>query len=215
MAQTEIREQVIIDNGGQKIFGVMHRPLTKSPYPAVLICHGLGGHKVGKHRLYVHLANRLASIGIAALRIDFRGSGDSEGEFIDMTINTEVSDALKALEFLKNDSHIDKNKISIFGRSLGGVIAVLASHQYKQIKSMVLWAPVFNGEQWKEQWKMIKAAKISIEKRDEMMSIEGMTPSLKFFEQLFELDLSTEMEALHGRARCRGPIQACCRYRTR
>lgn len=198
MTHSEIREQIIIENEGQKIFGVMHRPLTKAPCPAVLICHGLGGHKVGKHRLYVHLAHRLASIGIAALRIDFRGSGDSEGEFIDMTIESELSDALKALNYLQNDPSIDHDKIAIFGRSFGGVIAVLAAHHHKQIKSMALWAPVFSGDQWKEQWEMLKTAKLSDERKEEMMSIEGMKPGIKFFQQLLALDLSAEMHALNG-----------------
>ncbi|MBA2728237.1 MAG: alpha/beta fold hydrolase [Parachlamydiaceae bacterium] len=196
MLSNENRESIIINNAGQKIFGVFHRPLTKAKCPAVLICHGLGGNKVGKHRVYVTLAHLLASSGIAALRIDFRGSGDSEGEFSEMTIDNEVSDALQALEFLKNDSQVDSSRIAIFGRSFGGVIAILAANMLGGIKSIGLWAPVFSGEQWRHQWEMIKSANLSPERRDEIMSIDGMKPGSHFFEQLFVLNLKDKVSAL-------------------
>src|SRR5262249_949470 len=154
---------------GQKIFGVIHRPLNVKKSPFVLMCHGLGGHKVGKGRLYVHLAEKLVSVGIGALRIDFRGSGDSEGDFSQMTIDSEVSDALVALNYLKNDPLIDSERIALFGRSFGGVVAILAAQRFSQIKSIVLWAPVFGSEQWKEKWLKVHAAPISPEQRNSLL----------------------------------------------
>lgn len=208
----EQREQIVIENQGQKIFGMIHRPVVKTDgaterndrtdaqarFPAVLICHGLGGNKVGKHRLYLHLAERLAKQGIIALRIDFRGSGDSEGEFGDMTIDGEVSDAIKALEYLKNDPQVDTDRMAIFGRSFGGVVAILAANYVRSLKAMVLWAPVFSGAQWKGQWEMIKNAKLTSEHRDELMSINGMKPGSYFFEQLFALDLTEQVANLEA-----------------
>ncbi len=197
MASNENRESIIIDNNGQKIFGIIHRPLNQTKKsPAVLICHGLGGNKIGKHRLYVQLAQQLASLGITALRFDFRGSGDSEGEFYDMTIDNEVSDAKKAFEFLKNDPQIDASRVAIFGRSFGGVVAILLANICQGIKSMALWAPVFSGTQWRKQWEMIQNAGLSQEKREELMTIDGMRPGNRFFEQLFALDLTDKVSAL-------------------
>lgn len=196
MISNESRECIVINNGGKKIFGVIHRPLSKSKCPAVLICHGLGGNKVGKHRVYVQLAERLAGLGITALRIDFRGSGDSEGEFADMTIDHEVSDALAALEFLKHDPQIDVANISIFGRSFGGVVAILAANKWDGIKSIALWAPVYSGEQWKKQWELIQSANLTPERKEEMMCIDGMRPGNAFFEQLFALNLSHDVSSL-------------------
>jgi dipeptidyl aminopeptidase/acylaminoacyl peptidase len=192
MGNMENRENVIIDNCGQKIFGVIHRPLTEVKYPALLMCHGLGGNKIGKQRLFVVLAQRLAALGIASLRIDFRGSGDSEGEFSEMTIDGEVSDAVCALNYLKNDPNIDYNRISIFGRSFGGIVAMLAASHHDRIRSLALWAPVFNGNQWREQWQLLHSQAVNPERRDALMSFEGMRPSYKFFEQFFALKIDHE-----------------------
>jgi dipeptidyl aminopeptidase/acylaminoacyl peptidase len=198
MGAVEKRENVLIINEDQKIFGIMHRPLNLSNYPAILICHGLGGTKTGHRRLYVKLAEQLAIAGIAALRIDFRGSGDSEGSFRDMTIDSEVSDALKALKYLEDDDEIDSKRLGIFGRSFGGVVGVLTASKYLNIKSFVLWAPVFNGDQWRDNWELLRGARLSPKISSEMMTINGQKPGLHFFEQLFSLDLTSPLAVLNS-----------------
>src|SRR6187200_2421224 len=107
----ENRESVVLENEGQKIFGILHLPEGLEYPPCVIICHGLGGNKVGHYRVYVDLAERLVQSGIAVFRFDFRGCGDSEGAFIDMSLQSEVSDAIKAVEFIKQDSRFDYRKI--------------------------------------------------------------------------------------------------------
>jgi alpha-beta hydrolase superfamily lysophospholipase len=196
MEKTEERDPVVLQNQGQKIFGVMHRPANALKTPAVLMCHGLGGHKVGKGRLYVQLAERLSAAGISSLRIDFRGSGDSEGDFSDMTIDSEVSDAMVALNALKNDPRIDTERIAIFGRSFGGVVAVLAAQKMVIIKSLALWAPVFSIDQWKEKWQQLHAAPIEAAQKASLMDIEGLQPGYPFFKQLFALKLSESLREL-------------------
>lgn len=197
MEKFEVREPVVLQNKGQKIFGMIHRPNNVEKCPFVLVCHGLGGNKCGKGRLYVHLSERLSKLGIGSLRIDFRGSGDSEGEFSSMTIDSEVSDATVALNFLKNDPNVNNESIAIFGRSFGGVVAVLAAKRFINIKSMALWAPVFGCEQWKEQW--IKAQTASMAGEGGLQNhfeIEGLRPGYSFFEQLFALKLNEPLKEL-------------------
>lgn len=196
MEAQETRESVVLKNHGQKIFGVIHRPLVSSPHPAVLICHGLGGHKSGKYRLYVHLAEMLARIGIGCLRIDFRGSGDSEGKFSDMTIEGEISDALAALDFLKHDRLVDSSKIGLFGRSFGGVIAVSAASRYRDIKSLALWAPVYSGDQWRDKWMMVQSNQLPDDHKEKLMRINGMLPGPHFYQQLFGLKLESDLASL-------------------
>ncbi|MGZ3732951.1 MAG: alpha/beta hydrolase [Parachlamydiaceae bacterium] len=194
--RTEEREPIVLENQGQKIFGVMHRPLTAEKCPAILMCHGLGGNKIGRGRLYVLLAQKLATLGIASLRIDFRGSGDSEGDFSAMTVDGEVSDALVALDFLKNDSQIDASRLAIFGRSFGGIVAILAAHQFASIKSLALWAPVFGSEQWQEKWQKAHSAQLDANQRNALMNIDGQQPGYPFFQQLFALKLDGPLKDL-------------------
>jgi len=199
MPKFDNRESIVLENYGQKIFGILHRPLKQSKkYPVVLICHGLAGHKVGKYRIYVILAELLAKIGIASFRIDFRGSGDSEGDFGDMTIEGEVSDALIALEYLKKVPDMDPDRIGIFGRSMGGTVALLATHSdvAKIIKSIVIWAPIFDGHQWLEKWKTVHKGDLKEEDQKAMMRINGQIPGFEFFKQLFDMKMIDELKTL-------------------
>jgi dipeptidyl aminopeptidase/acylaminoacyl peptidase len=196
MQKFEERESVELFNNDQKLFGVMHRPLNKEKVPAVLICHGLAGHKVGKHRMYVGLSECLAKLGIASLRIDFRGSGDSEGPFSEMTYSTEVNDAVLALNFLSNHPQVDKERIGILGRSFGGAVAIKASETFKKVKSIALWASIFDVSQWEKSWEMISTGKVDEAQRHELMRIDGQLPGMEFYKELFSLDLTKHHESL-------------------
>ncbi len=132
-------------NEGMALYGMLHRPEGTGPHPAVIILHGFTGHRIEPHQLFVKLSRRLATAGIAALRFDFRGSGESEGEFKDMTISAEVSDALVALDWLAAQPGIDPDRLGVIGLSLGGcVAAITAGRRPDQVKALVLWAAVAN-----------------------------------------------------------------------
>jgi uncharacterized protein len=191
----ETREQIVIENQGQKIFGILHRPVMAEPCPAVLICHGFGGHKVGRYRLYVTLAKKLSEQGIASLRIDFRGSGDSEGEFSEMTLEGEVDDTLKALKCLSEHQMIDSKRIGLFGRSLGGAVAVIAASQFPYLKSIGLWAPIYDSSQWQLQWEQLHLS-VDQKKQQEMMTVEGQIPGYNFFQQFFSFNMQKNLNQL-------------------
>jgi len=197
MQKFEDRQLVEFINEGTKIFGVIHRPIGEDNPPIVVFCHGLAGHKIGKHRMYVHLSECLSRVGIASFRFDFRGSGDSEGEFGEMSLNGEVSDAVKAIQFIIEQPNLDISRMGVFGRSFGGAIAVYAAHKFGKIKSLALWSPVYNADQWEEQWEMLETQQIDEEKRHELMRINGQLPSISFYQELFAMDLESELETLN------------------
>src|ERR1700722_18881351 len=143
-----MREWVIMKNGGQQIFGVLHRPQLEVNPPIAVIMHGFASSKHGSNRCYVTLAEALVNVGIASLRFDFRGSGDSEGSLSEITFEDLVSDAMAVLENLDAIKGIDRSRIALFGASLGGTIAILAAARAQNVKTMALWAPVASGELW-------------------------------------------------------------------
>jgi alpha/beta superfamily hydrolase len=197
MERFEERDSIVLEKEDQKIFAIHHRPLGVQKAPCVLICHGLAGHKIGHHRLYVLLSECLSKHGVGSLRLDFRGSGDSEGTFEEMTIDTEVGDALTGLNWMKNNPMIDSSRIGIFGRSFGGAVALLAADQFKEVKSLALWSPIFNASQWEEQWELVESGVADKAKRIELMRINGQLPSMNFYKQLFSLDLSQVIKRLN------------------
>ncbi len=140
MGYTE--RQIAFENHGQKLYGFLHVPEGAGPHPAVALLHGFGGNHVESHALFTKTARALASSGIAALRFDFRGSGDSEGSFRDVSIATEVDDTNVGLQFLARQSEVDPNRLGLIGLSVGGLIAAFAAGSNPSVRSLVLWAPV-------------------------------------------------------------------------
>jgi len=140
-----MQESIVFQNKGQKIFGMLHIPESshKPPFPALVMLHGFTGHKIEPHQLFVKAARRFASEGILTLRFDFRGCGESEGNFEELTIEGEISDALKALEFVRGRGDVRKIRVALLGMSLGGTVAAsVAGMEGTDIRCLVLWAAV-------------------------------------------------------------------------
>lgn len=138
---------VTFESKGQQIVGMLHLPEGRARVPAALLVHGFTGTKSEIHRMFVKLSRALANHGIASLRFDCRGSGDSAGNFEDMTIRSEVADAGEALKFLAGHRRINSRRLGLIGMSLGGAIAAqLVGRHRNQFKSLALWAPVAEGE---------------------------------------------------------------------
>lgn len=113
-----------------------------SKFPAVCIFHGFTGNKMEPHFIFVKLSRMLEKIGIASIRFDFGGSGESDGDFVDMTISKELIDAKNILDYVKTLDFVDANKIGIVGLSMGGAVAsMLAGDCSNDIRSLCLWAP--------------------------------------------------------------------------
>ncbi len=106
------------------------------------MCHGFGGTKVEAHRIFVKLSRDLERLGIASLRFDFGGTGDSAGDFQDIRVSTQIADARRALDWLCRRTGIDAQRIGILGLSLGGMVAACVAGRDKRVKALALWAAV-------------------------------------------------------------------------
>lgn len=126
--------------------GMLHIPdKVTGKVPMVCIFHGFTGNKMEPHFIFVKLSRMLESKGIASLRFDFSGSGESDGNFVDMTISKELEDAKAILDYAKSLDFVDTRKIGIVGLSMGGAVAsMLAGDRKEDIQSLCLWAPAGN-----------------------------------------------------------------------
>ena len=137
-AQTQT---VTIDGDHGKLHAVIHKPELKDGErcPMVLLCHGFMGNKEGA--LEKQIAALLQAKGIASIRFDFNGHGQSEGRFQDMTVPNEIVDAKKVIEYVSRLPYVES--VAITGHSQGGVVAAMTAGDLgaEKIKAVVLLAP--------------------------------------------------------------------------
>lgn len=180
----------------QKLFGMFHFPLLEGKVPAVLICSGLNGDKVGRFRAYVKIASLLAQRGVASFRFDYRGCGDSEGDFSQVTVRTQIEDVLAAFQILKNNPRVNTERLGILGRSFGGLIGIQCAAKVQAFRSLCLWAPVFNGEPWHSLWQLGTQGKLTPQEYENAMSVNGHLANMALWLELFETDTAAALETL-------------------
>lgn len=131
---------ISFQNQGQNLYGMLHLPDGPDPHPAAILLHGFTGHRSESHFIFTKQARHLAGHGVAALRFDFRGSGESEGDFSEMTVQGEISDAAAALDFLSAQPEIDAARLGVLGLSLGGCVAACLAGRDPRVKALALWS---------------------------------------------------------------------------
>ncbi|MCX6356781.1 MAG: alpha/beta fold hydrolase [Candidatus Aureabacteria bacterium] len=131
-------------NEGQRIFGTIHvpEPPYAPPFPAMVMLHGFTGNRMEPHQLFVKASRRCAGEGIAVLRFDFRGCGESEGLFENLSIAGEIGDTVAALNLLRGRPDVDDSRIGILGFSLGGAIAACVAARVSGVSCLMLWSAV-------------------------------------------------------------------------
>ena len=129
-------ERISFESDGQKISGILHLPDAKNP-PCVIASHGLLSSKNSEK--YIALGERISKEGIAMLRFDFRGIGESEGNEEDNTISKKVADLNAGINFIRSYPGLG-NRIGLMGSSLGGFLSLIKASGNKEIKAVVTWA---------------------------------------------------------------------------
>ena len=146
MGQTAREEWVGINHGPHHLSAVLHSS-CKASRRLVIMAHGFGGNKIEHQRLFVIMARRLASMGINALRFDFMGSGESSGDFVDMTALTQIADLHAVIDWALARKY---SAIGLLGFSFGGAISIIAAGKRSsgQIKALCTWSCVPSVRFW-------------------------------------------------------------------
>lgn len=138
-------ESVFIDGDHGRLKAIIQKPEMKQGErcPMVIFCHGFSGTKDGP--MFELIADTLQAHGIASIRFDFNGHGESEGEFKDMTVPNEIEDAKKVVEYVRDLRYV--SELAIVGHSQGGVVASMTAGQLSEelgepaFKAVALMAP--------------------------------------------------------------------------
>jgi len=138
-----IKEEPVIfrNKRGKRLSGVLHLPAQKRGVPVIILAHGFTDDKTGDNRLFVKFGRYAARKGFAVLRFDFFGSGESEGDFSEMTVESEVEDLRGAIDFVYTLPQLNEERVHLVGYSLGGAISIIVAADDLRVKSFSGWAP--------------------------------------------------------------------------
>ena len=135
---------------GHTLAGTLTLPKNASrqkPVPAIVTVTGSGGQTRDEplssgstFQPFRQIADSLARLGIATLRMDDRGIGESKGNFATATSADFAEDIRAGLAYLRTLSEIDGTKLALVGHSEGGLIAPLAALKEPYLKGLVLLA---------------------------------------------------------------------------
>ena len=191
---------------GLTLEGVLASPAgDRGPFPAVVVAHGhphLGATM--ESALVLNATAKLVEAGFAAFRFNFRGVGDSEGEFTNG--KAEPQDVKAALEFIGRLPEVDRKAMAVVGYSFGASMAAVAAPKVKRVKAGVLVSPppsVFDSAgSWRKVLLLIVAG--SNDKLTPVDGIEGRIANFGPDTQLNVIDGAdhswTGYESLQGEA---------------
>ncbi|MCX7591546.1 MAG: alpha/beta fold hydrolase [Kiritimatiellae bacterium] len=158
----EIEEEVALLRAGDE---VLHSVLYSPPAPAkgaILFCHPLVEERKSAHRIMVEAARACAADGLVVLRFDYRGCGDSTGEFEKCSVCGWLDDISQVFEFLR--ARAPARPVGLLGLRLGAALAmrfaadISASETAAEPEKchrpppdfLVLWEPVWNCRSYLE-----------------------------------------------------------------
>ena len=139
---------LFLDAGGTSLFAVYHERTSGGETPFVF-CHPFAEEKLWTHRVYVTYARQLASAGHPVLRFDYRGNGDSGGEFSESSLDTVLADVGVAIDWLRQATGAPC--VNLLGVRLGATIAALTAEARQDVERLILWAPVVDGARYMQE----------------------------------------------------------------
>ncbi|MBQ8075518.1 MAG: alpha/beta fold hydrolase [Oscillospiraceae bacterium] len=157
MAVNAVAEETEItyESRGVQVPATLTVPDGVESYPIVIMAHGHGGNR-NEGSGYIDTAKALAMQGIASIRMDFPGCGESTEPFTMNTLSNMKADVLAAVDYAK--ANLPVTTVGLFGYSMGGRIIIELIDEGFLPDAAVLLAPAVNydiyhslGEELAEQ----------------------------------------------------------------
>lgn len=181
-------------------FGVIHQPV-RDGLPGWVICSPFGKEKSRTHRLLFDWADELAKVGHWVLRFDYRGTGDSTGEFDGFTVHDYLEDVAAAVSQLEGISGLPCK--GLIGLRLGADLAAAFLSRSERPLGLVMWEPIVSGRRYcnallrTAMTNEMVVSKGEHRSRDELrrelrsgnsVSVDGFALTQSMYESLAEID---------------------------
>jgi len=184
---------------GVALIGHLHTPRGAAVDLCAVVCPAPFGYdNICGHRGLRILGDRLAAGGIAALRFDFPGTGDSDGEHGLAAWKAAVAAAVSTAR-----RETGCKRVALIGVGLGGTIALARLDQGLEIDKLILWGVPLRGRAWlREQRTYQKVAALASVTKDPNVppapptppgveELSGFPMTTAFAEELTAFDVRT------------------------
>jgi alpha/beta superfamily hydrolase len=178
-------QSVWFGKSGQRVAGILHSPSTHSN-SGVVICAPIGYEAWCSYKTLRTLAIDLAKLGFYVLRLDYYGTGDSEGSYPDSDMLSKWDASLEsACDFLRN---LNVKELCFVGLRFGASLAVRNSEKCG-ISQLLLWDPVISGRRFVKEIKMLSVASPSNDNASDELQVAGSIYSQNTIDDISEIDL--------------------------
>ena len=190
-------------NGSYNLFGVLHKPMDGANGMGFVFVHPFAEEKLWTQRVFVSFARELAVRGYSVLRVDFMGHGDSDGNFEDSSVETQLSDIQCTLLTLKERAPYI-NEFGLLGLRFGATLAAVSAGKLPDIKKLILWDPIVDGSKYMQEmlrinlttqttvYKEIRHTRndlVQMMKEGKTVNVDGYEMSYILFEQASSINL--------------------------
>lgn len=134
-----MQEPFVLSVEGINISGVIHFPRQSSP-AFVITCHGLFSSKQSDK--FIAIAEHFSNAGLAVVRFDFSGCGESSGNIEDTTVSKRLKQLEDIVRFSQDHPGLG-TVFGILGSSLGGYLALLYASK-KPVNALSVWAAPYD-----------------------------------------------------------------------
>lgn len=163
---TDVQRIEFAGADGQTLSARIHLPAV-GPIACAVFAHCFTCSK--ESRAARHISAALAEKGIATLRFDFTGLGESEGEFEGTTLSHNVDDIVAAASALRERYRVP---VLLVGHSLGGTAVLAAARQIPQVIGVATIGAPFEPEHAKRIESMRKALLVFHSPQDKVVGID-------------------------------------------
>jgi hypothetical protein len=133
-----MQSKISFRSDGLNLSGIVHTPddpRSGERRPAFLVLHGFGGNK--ESRGAVVIAEQLAEWGYIAMRFDFRGCGESDGEHGRILCLDQVTDTSNAVTYMRSRLDVDPERIALIGSSFGAAVAIYTGGADSRVAAVI------------------------------------------------------------------------------
>lgn len=133
----EVREEaVFFEVNGETLRGILCLPASGKARTGLIFAHGWSGNRHGPAGMLCTLARTFAASGVASLRFDFRGRGESGGDGLNATLTTMADDLVAATAFFSE--HTQLARPWYLGLCSGGNVTIGTLNRLPQAQGLIM-----------------------------------------------------------------------------